>query len=80
MSDVTGYFIDWDGNIRRTQDPGGGYLCDVDVAARYVGVVAKTGTLVHEATFYHDLDAVGRAGIKARLVPGSHRWGDKNDL
>jgi hypothetical protein len=26
MSAVTGFFVDWDGNIRATADPGGGYI------------------------------------------------------
>jgi hypothetical protein len=79
MSGAAGYFVDWDGNVRRTDDPGGGYLCDVDMPARYVGVTTRTGALVHEATFYRDLEAIARAGIKAGLVPGSHPWGDKVD-
>lgn len=80
MSHAAGYFIDWDGNLRRTDDPGGCYQCDVDRAARYVGVTTKTGTLVHEATFYRDLDGVARAGIKTRLVPGSRPWGIQRDI
>lgn len=79
MTTPQGYFVDWDGNARLTTDPGGGYLCDVDPVARYVGVTTQSGTLVHEATFYKDMDAIARAGIKATLVPGSHPWG-KQDL
>jgi hypothetical protein len=75
MSAAVGYFVDWDGNIRSTADPGGGYLCDVNMAARYVGVKTKTGILAHEATLYKDLAAIERAGIKAKLVPGSQPWG-----
>lgn len=74
-----GFFVDWDGNIRSTDDPGGGYRCDVDKVARYVGVMTKSGTLVHEATLYKTLEDVAKAGIKASLVPGSHPWGQKND-
>lgn len=79
MSGETGYFVDWDGNARATNDPGGGYLCEVDTAARYVAVTTKTGTLVHEGTYYKTLAAVEKAGIKAPLVPGSHPWGSKQD-
>jgi len=79
MTIAVGFFVDWDGNIRSTDDPGGGYLCDVDMPARYVGITTESGTLVHEATFYRSLDAVSRAGIKASLVPGSHPWGEKTD-
>lgn len=77
---ATGYFIDWDGNVRRTDDPGGDYRCEIDRAARYVGVTTKSVTLVHEATFYRDLDALARAGIKACVVAGSHPWGKCNDF
>jgi len=74
-----GYFIDWDGNLRRTEDPGGGYVCEVDTVARYVAIMGKGGALVHEATYYKKIDDVSKAGIKATLVPGSHPWGRKAD-
>ena len=77
MSD--GYFVDWDGNIRSTADPGGGYLCDCDSVARFVAVTTKNGTLVHEGTFYRSVEDVAKAGISASLVPGSHPWGSKQD-
>ena len=75
---MSGYFMDWDGNLRSIEDPGGGYLCDVDMPARYVAVM-KGGMLAHEATLYKTLADVEKAGIKASLVPGSHPWGDKRD-
>jgi hypothetical protein len=74
-----GYFIDWDGNARSVVDPGGGYLCDVDRVARYVGITTAGGTLVHEATLYRSLEDIAKAGIRATLVPGAHPWGSKND-
>ena len=36
MSNPEGFFVDWDGNVRSTVDPGGGYLCETDTVARYV--------------------------------------------
>ncbi|CAG9267854.1 hypothetical protein [Paraburkholderia unamae] len=78
--EATGYFIDWDGNVRRTGDPGGGYQCGIGRAARYVGITTQSGTLVHEATFYRDQDALARAGIKACVVAGSHPWGKCKDF
>jgi len=78
MSD-SGYFIDWDGNARSTADCGGGYLCEVDTVAKYVAITTKTGTLVHEGTFYRSLEAIAKAGIKAPLVPGSHPWAKRKD-
>ena len=74
-----GFLIDWDGNARSTEDPGGGYLCEIDTVARYVAVTTKTGTLVHEGTFYKGLADIEKAGIKAALVPGSHPWGQRED-
>lgn len=74
----SGYFIDWSGNVRSVEDPGGGYLCEVDKVARYVGITTRNGTLVHEATLYRTLADIEKAGIKANLVPGSHPWGDRD--
>lgn len=74
-----GYFIDWDGNTRRTDDPGGGYVCDVDRMARYVAVMTQSGALVHEATLYTSLDDIAKAGLTVSVVPGSHPWGSKQD-
>jgi hypothetical protein len=74
-----GFFVDWDGNLRSTGDPGGGYLCETDAVARYVAITTKNGTLVHEATYFKSVADVEKAGIRAALVPGSHPWGKKED-
>jgi hypothetical protein len=79
MSTPEGYFVDWSGNVRTTTDPGGGYVCDVDTKARYVAVNTPKGILMHEATYYKDLEAIAKAGIKAGLVPGSHPWGSPDE-
>ncbi|GLI25447.1 MULTISPECIES: hypothetical protein [Xanthobacter] len=79
MSTSEGFFIDWDGNARSVDDPGGGYLCETDRVAKYVAVTTKTGTLVHEGTFYKTMEDIAKAGIKAGFVPGSHPWGSKQD-
>jgi hypothetical protein len=65
--------MDWDGNLRSVEDPGGGYTCEVDTVARYVAVM-KGSILAHEATLFKTLADVEKAGIKAALVPGSHPW------
>lgn len=78
MSTPEGFFIDWDGQVRSTTDCGGGYVCEVDTVAKYVGVMGPKGALVHEATFYKDLAAIEKAGIKGQLVPGSTPWGRKD--
>ncbi len=74
MSEKNGYFVDWNGDLRSTDDPGGGYLCEVDRPARYVAIMSKTGALVHEATHYRTIADLEKAGIKAELVPGSKPW------
>jgi len=75
----TGYFIDWDGNARSTSDPGGGYSCEADTAARYVAITTKSGALMHEGTYYKTLADIEKAGIKATLVTGAHPWGTKSE-
>lgn len=72
-----GYFIDWNGKARSTDDPGGGYHCEVDPAARYVAVMTKSGAMAHEATLYASLEAVAKAGIQTVLVSGSEPWGER---
>lgn len=79
MTDTAGYFIDWNGKARSIDDPGDGYVCDVDQPARYVAVTTPTGTLVHEATLYRSLEHIAKAGITAELVPGSTPWGKPDE-
>jgi len=74
MTVASGFFVDWSGNARRTEEPGGGYRCEVDTVTRYVAVLSKHGTLIHEGTFYKTLADIEAAGIKAELVDGSHPW------
>jgi hypothetical protein len=75
MSIAEGFFVDWDGNARSTLDAGGGYVVETDTVARYVAIMTKGGSLMHEATFYKSLADIEKAGIKATLVPGSQPWG-----
>ncbi|HQT25936.1 MAG TPA: hypothetical protein PLK99_04980 [Burkholderiales bacterium] len=70
--------MDWDGNLRSVEAPGGGYSCEVDRVARYVALM-KSGILAHEATLYRTLEEVEKAGIRAKLVQGSHPWGSRQD-
>ena len=71
---MTGFFVDWAGNARSTDEPGGGYRCEVDKVARYVAVLSKQGALIHEGTFYKTLEDMAKAGIKAELVDASVPW------
>lgn len=72
---TNGYFIDWNGGLRSTSDPGEDFVCEIDTVARYVAVMTPKGTLVHEATLYRTLDDIVKAGIKASFIPGSVSWG-----
>jgi hypothetical protein len=74
MTVATGFFVDWAGNARQTETPGGGYHCEVDTTARYVAVMSKQGALIHEGTYYKTLEAIAAAGIKAELVDPSVPW------
>ncbi|HEY0466404.1 MAG TPA: hypothetical protein VGC79_19475 [Polyangiaceae bacterium] len=76
---ASGFFVDWNGNARSTDDPGGGFKCEVDPVAKYVAVMTPGGTMVHEATFYKSLEAIEKARIRAPSVPGSHPWGSKDE-
>ncbi len=67
---MSGFFMDWDRNLRRVDDPGGGDTSWVDSLARYVAVM-KGATLAHEATLFRTLEDLEKAGITAALVP---RW------
>ncbi len=77
--ETEGFFIDWNGSLRSTSDPGEDFVCDVDRAARYVAVMSPKGALVHEATLYRTLEDIAKAGIKATLVPGSVSWKKPED-
>jgi len=76
---ASGFFVDWDGNARSTDDPGGGFRCEVDPIAKYVAVMTQGGTMVHEGTFYKSLEAIEKAKIRAPLVTGSHPWGKREE-
>jgi hypothetical protein len=68
MDELTGFFIDWDGNARPVAKPGKGWRCEVDLKTKYVMVFGKHGTLDHESTYYPTLEAIAAKGIKAELV------------
>jgi hypothetical protein len=76
MSETAGYFIDWNGQARSCDDPGGGYRCDVDRPARYVAVLTPNGTLAHEATLYRPGGGRTRGSEPAELrrPAGARIW------
>lgn len=69
MSNVTGFFVDWDGNTRRFERPRDGLECVlVERGHRGVDVRDSEGFVVHEATFFPTLEAVAAAGVVVNLV------------
>lgn len=60
---MSGYFVDWNGKVRAVAEPGAGYVCQVDEAARYVAVEKGLGNVVHEGSWFASLDAIAAAGI-----------------
>ncbi|MFA7588499.1 MAG: hypothetical protein WCY11_20320 [Novosphingobium sp.] len=79
MDKSDGFFVDWNGALRSTADPGEDFVCEVDYPSRYVAVMSPKGVLVHEATFFRTLEDIAKAGIKATLVPGSVAWGKPSE-
>ncbi|HEY3301037.1 MAG TPA: hypothetical protein VGJ90_09715 [Methylophilaceae bacterium] len=71
MSEKTGYFIDWDGQVRSTEQLAKGQQCEIDRVAKYVAIKDKYGSMLHEATFYASLESVRAAGVTAPLVSES---------
>jgi hypothetical protein len=76
---MSGFFLDWNGELRSTDDPGGGYTCEVDLPVRYVAVKNKQGTTIHEATFYRHQADLDKAKITSPVVPGSKSWGSSKE-
>jgi hypothetical protein len=79
MAVIPGFFIDWNGKARRTEDAGGGFVVEVDPVAKYVALYTVKGTLMHEATFYNSMADIEKKGINAVLVDGSIPWGMQNE-
>ena len=79
MAVTVGFFIDWNGFARRTEDAGGDFVVEVDMVAKYVALYSKSGTLMHEATFYKTQEDIAKKGIKAELVDGATPWAMKKE-
>lgn len=67
---VIGFFVDWDGNTRRTEAPGSGYTCQLVEHANYLGVdvIDHEGFVCHEAVYYPTQDALRAVGVTVNLV------------
>ncbi len=65
---IAGFFVDWNGNTRRTEQPWEPYVCIVDEPAAHVVVADSEGFVVHECSYFPTLDAVEAAGVSVNLV------------
>lgn len=67
---VIGYFVDWNGNIRRVEAPGEGYRCQVVLKTGCLGVavIDSEGAVCYEAAYYPTLDALQAAGVPLNLA------------
>lgn len=65
---IAGFFVDWNGYTRRTEQPGDFFECIVDERAAHVDVVDSEGFVVHECSFFPTLDAVEAAGVSINLI------------
>lgn len=63
-----GFFVDWNGNARKTEAPGEGLKCDVDVARSHVDVVDQNGFVIHECVLFKTIEAMQAAGIDVQPV------------
>lgn len=71
-----GFFVDWDGNTRRTEAPGPGMSCRVydatgcdDEPYQRVDVIDREGFVTHEAVYYPSIEALQAVGVTIQLVP-----------
>lgn len=72
---TTGYFVDWNGDVRSIERLGGGYTCGPLVAKgqgedafQSIEIYGSDGLVIFEATYYPTLDAVEAIGISVNLT------------
>lgn len=65
---IAGFFVDWNGDTRRTDRPGDCFECIVDERAAHVDVVDSEGFVVHACIFFPTLEAVAAADISVHLI------------
>ena len=71
---IKGFFVDWNGDTRRVERPGAGFICEVvernlaGTPYRSVDVIDTCGFVTHEATYFESLEAVVAAGVFVNLT------------
>lgn len=65
---IAGFFVDWNGITRRTEQSWEHYEYVVDERAAHVVVAGSEGFVVHECSYFPTLEAVEAAGVLVNLV------------
>lgn len=65
---IVGFFVDWSGNTRRTEQPWESYECIVDEHTAHVVVADSEGFVIHECSYFPTLEAAEAAGVSVNLV------------
>lgn len=65
---IKGFFVDWNGDTRRTENPGPGYTCQVDLERNYVDVIDGGGFVIFESSYFPTLESVATADIETKLI------------
>lgn len=56
QSDVLGYFVNWNGEVRLIASPGDGYRCEVTSAG--VEVIAEDDEIIFEADYHPSIESI----------------------
>lgn len=72
---ATGFFVDWNGDTRRVECPGNGFLCGPvqnkmcdGEPYQAIDVIDTSGFVIHEAVYYPTLDALKASGVVINLI------------
>lgn len=65
---IAGFFVDWNGDTRRTEQPGEHFNCLVNEQDAHVDVVDSEGFVVHECTYFPTIESAEAAGITVNLI------------
>jgi hypothetical protein len=65
---VAGFFVDWNGDTRCTNQTTEPFECQVDLDAQHVDVLDSNGFVIHECTYFPTLQSVREAGVIVNLI------------
>lgn len=68
--EVTGFFVDWDGETRRFESPGDGYRCAyVYTTYPSVEVIDSSGCVIFEGAFHPTLESIRKSKDSVSINP-----------